>query len=66
MKVKRRLVSSRKSSWEKAVAENINLLHDGTDDLEVKLEAITDVYLRLEKDFLALSNSYRELKLKIK
>lgn len=65
MTVKRRLMA-RQSGWENRVAEHVNLLHDSTEALEDKLEALMERYANLERDFFALSNSYRELKLKIK
>lgn len=62
MKVKQKL----KESWDDTVLVNLYQLHDSTDALEDKLEALTERYANLERDFFALSNSYRELKLKIK
>jgi hypothetical protein len=64
-KVKRRMLD-RKNDWEGAVVENINVLHDSTDDLESKFDLLAMAYAGLEKDFSTLNNSYRELKLKIK
>jgi hypothetical protein len=57
---------ARQNTWENRVVEHVNLLHDSTDALESELLAITAMYVSLEKEFRDLSNSYRELKLKIK